>query len=111
LQFATYLAQKFPEEITIAQRKEKRGRRIYLDYSRNVYGQNAVAPYSVRAKEGAPVATPIDWTELDHKDLHPQKYNFKNVFDCLKDKGNPWQDMGQKRTSLKKLTSTGFFVK
>jgi bifunctional non-homologous end joining protein LigD len=45
---------------TTAQRKEKRGDRVFLDIGRNAYGQTFVAPYSLRARPGAPAATPLD---------------------------------------------------
>ena len=47
---------------TVEVRKDKRGGRVYLDVMRNAYAQTAVAPYSVRARTGAPVATPLEWT-------------------------------------------------
>ena len=39
--------------------------RIFLDWLRNQRGSTAVMPYSARAREGAPVAAPISWDELD----------------------------------------------
>ena len=47
-----------PHELTTAQYKSKRKGRLFLDTARNSYGQTGVAPYAVREKEGAPVATP-----------------------------------------------------
>ena len=47
---------------TLEVRKDKRGGRVYLDVMRNAYGQTSVAPYSVRARPGAPVATPLGGT-------------------------------------------------
>ena len=38
---------------------------VFVDYLRNVRGANAVAAYSTRARESAPVAVPVDWDELD----------------------------------------------
>ena len=53
-----------PAHRTVEQRKDNRGDRMYLDVMRNAYAQTAVAPYAVRARRGAPVATPLEWDEL-----------------------------------------------
>ena len=58
-----------PAHRTVEARKNKRGGRVYLDIMRNAYAQTAVAPYSVRARRGAPVATPLEWDELDSRGL------------------------------------------
>lgn len=55
-----------PAHRTVEVRKEKRGGRVYLDIMRNAYAQTAVAPYSVRARNGAPVATPLEWDGWMH---------------------------------------------
>lgn len=57
---AELLAAKHPDKYTVEIQKKKRGDRLFLDYLRNSYGQTSVAPYALRAREGAPVATPID---------------------------------------------------
>ncbi|OLT00394.1 hypothetical protein BJF90_35590 [Pseudonocardia sp. CNS-004] len=53
-----------PDRLTTAARKERRGGRVYLDVNRNAYDQAFLAPYSLRARPGAPVATPLEWSEL-----------------------------------------------
>src|SRR5215475_5126308 len=71
LQVARTLADRNPDLATTEQRRAKRGDRIYLDVMRNAYAQLAVAPYSVRARSGAPVATPLSWPELGDPTLKP----------------------------------------
>ncbi|RZI76989.1 MAG: DNA ligase D [Pseudomonas sp.] len=62
--FALALAQAEPDHFTAALAKAKRSGRIFVDYLRNQRGATAVMPYSVRAREHAPVALPITWEEL-----------------------------------------------
>jgi len=63
--FAVALATAEPERFTANLAKVKRKGRIFIDYLRNQRGATAIMPYSARAREGAPVAAPIDWNELD----------------------------------------------
>ena len=68
-------------------RDERRGR-IFIDYTRNAYAQTTVAPYAVRAKAGAAVATPIEWKELEKTSL--RTYAVDNVPRRLGQKEDPW---------------------
>lgn len=99
---AEILAGRDPENLTTEIRKDKRGGRLFLDTQRNAYAQTSVAPYSVRAKEGAPVATPLEWSELKNKNLHSRSYNTRNIFQRLEKKGDPWKGMMRNSRSLKK---------
>ncbi len=85
---ADLLARRHPSRLTVAQRKDRREGRVFVDYLRNGYGQTAVAPYSVRARPGAPVATPIDWDELGR--VAPQRYGIGNIMRRLGQKEDPW---------------------
>lgn len=58
------MAADAPGLFTAVSNKERRKGRIYLDYLRNARGASAVASYSLRARAGFPVATPIAWDEL-----------------------------------------------
>jgi len=97
--FASDLADRLvahsPEELTTEQRKAKRGTRVFVDVARNAYGQTAVAPYSVRARPEAPVATPLDWAELDDPSLGPGRYTITNLFRRLGQKPDPWAEIGR----------------
>lgn len=99
---AERLANNYPEELTTEQRKDQRGRRIYLDVIRNAYGQTAVLPYSVRDKPVAPVATPLDWDEINDSNLGPQSYHLKNIRRRLGQRNDPWKDIRRHAVSLKK---------
>lgn len=89
---AIILEKENPEIFTNGMRKEKRDGKIFLDIYRNSYGQTSVAPYAVRALESAPVATPLDWREVN-KNLTPTKYNIKNIFLRLGKKRDPWENI------------------
>ena len=63
--FSRAVAEAEPQRFTANIRKAQRTGRIFLDWLRNQRGATAVLPYSARAREGAPVAAPIAWEELD----------------------------------------------
>lgn len=98
---ADLLAARQPDAFTTEMRKADRGGRLFLDYLRNSYGQNGVAPYAIRAKPGAPIATPIDWDELSDRDLHSQSYRLENIFRRLGQKQDPWRDIMRHARSLR----------
>ena len=62
--FATALERHDPSRYVAQASKAKRKGKIFIDWLRNQRGQTSVAPYSVRARKGAPVATPLRWDEL-----------------------------------------------
>jgi bifunctional non-homologous end joining protein LigD len=66
--FSRAIAEAEPELFTANIRKNQRTGRIFLDWLRNQRGATAVMPYSARAREGAPVAAPVAWDELDGLD-------------------------------------------
>ncbi len=63
--FSRAIAEAEPEMFTANIRKNQRKGRIFLDWLRNQRGATAIMSYSARAREGAPVAAPIAWQELD----------------------------------------------
>ncbi len=66
--FSRAVAEAEPDLFTANIRKNARKGRIFLDWLRNQRGATAVMPYSARAREGAPVAAPVTWEELDSFD-------------------------------------------
>ncbi|MEZ5864452.1 MAG: ATP-dependent DNA ligase, partial [Geminicoccaceae bacterium] len=86
------------------QRKAKREGRVYLDIMRNAYGQTAVAPYAVRARNGAGIATPLDWREALDPKLRPASYTMRNIFRRLGRKADPWRDIDSSAQSLAVLS-------
>jgi len=96
---ADWLAARHPDHLTIEQRKRKRRGRIYLDVTRNAYGQTAVTPYSVRALPGAPVATPLDLDELADRRLGSRRWHLKNILRRLGQKADPWAHIRRHATA------------
>lgn len=99
-ELAQALANAHPEQLTTEQRKQKRRGRLYLDIMRNTFGQTAVAPYSVRAKPHAPIATPLEWHELDDRKLGPQRFTLANIFRRMGQREDPWKNMHQRSASV-----------
>ncbi|MDA3875157.1 MAG: non-homologous end-joining DNA ligase [Kiritimatiellae bacterium] len=94
------LVERHPDLVTTAQRKDRRGSRIFLDTKRNAYGQTVVAPYSVRCKKNAPVACPVEWEEALAKDVNPRKYTLKNMHKRLNRKGDVWLSIRRHAATL-----------
>jgi bifunctional non-homologous end joining protein LigD len=84
-----------PEGLTVEFRRAKRGDRIFVDVNRNAYGQHAVAPYAVRARAGAPVATPLRWEEIEDDGLRPDGWTIATIGARLADGGDPWAGIGR----------------
>ncbi len=99
---ADMLVSTFPDRFTATLSKTQRKGKIFIDYLRNGQGATAVAPYSVRAREHAPVATPIAWEELA-QDVRFGYFNVGNVPARLgRLKRDPWAAFFEVRQSIAK---------
>ena len=102
---ARLLASRHPDWLTTEQRVQNRGDRLYLDVMRNAYAQTVVAPYTVRARPGAHVATPVHWEEVEDEDLTPDRFTLRTIPGALQGRGDPWAGMTRRRYSMAALRS------
>ena len=89
-----------PKRLTTNMSRTKRRGRIFIDYLRNGRGATAIASYSLRAREGAPVAVPVRWDELSVA-MRSDRYNIDNVrrrLGALQD--DPWEGFIEARSSI-----------
>jgi len=96
---ATHLATTRPDQFTATMSKEKRRGKIFVDYLRNTRGATAVAPYSLRARAGATVATPLGWDELSARVL-PSAFTLVTIPERIARKPDPWADYEARRQRL-----------
>lgn len=97
---ADYLVRENPTTYIDKMTKSKRVGKVYIDYLRNQRGATAIAPYSTRARQSAPIAVPLAWEELTN--------NFKDIFYTLKTinkrfnslKKDPWLDFFKIKQSI-----------
>ncbi|MFF7971499.1 non-homologous end-joining DNA ligase [Streptomyces sp. NPDC007905] len=87
-----------PDRLTTAARKSERGDRLYLDVQRNAYAQTAVAPYTVRALPGAPVAVPLAWEQLDEPGLDARRWTIADAVDQART--DPWSGLPSRGRAL-----------
>lgn len=80
---ALIIHQRLPKISTLKRLISQRRGKVYIDCYQNNFGQTIAAPYSVRAKPGAPVSTPLKWQEVK-KGLKPKDYTIKTIFKRLK---------------------------
>jgi bifunctional non-homologous end joining protein LigD len=86
-----------PGTFTAKMAKKERTGRIFIDYLRNSAGATTVAAYSVRARKGAPVSTPLHWDEVSGR-MKPSSFHAGNVARRLQGlHSDPWKTF--RRTS------------
>lgn len=100
---ARLLVDRHPKLLTLEIRKDKRRGRIFIDTLRNAYAQTGVAPYAVRALEGASIATPLRWEEIiKNKIATAQQFTIKNIFRRISRIGDLWAEINKSAHSLKR---------
>lgn len=88
----------WPDRYTSNVRKTSRNNRIFIDWMRNGRGATSIAPYSVRAREGASVSMPISWRELGT--VTPDGISMEEAVKRLQRK-DPWGDFFEASQHLK----------
>jgi bifunctional non-homologous end joining protein LigD len=103
--FACAIAGAVSNEVpfmTVERALAKRRGRLYLDCMQNGYGKTMVAPYSLRAIDGAPVSAPLKWEEITKK-LDPLKFNLRTMPDRLAKVGDLFARVFEERATLPEL--------
>src|SRR3954465_12153074 len=85
---ARELERRRPDVLTAAWWKEERGERIFVDFNQNTPHKTVFGAWSVRARIGGQVSTPLSWEELD--DVDPDALTLATVPARFRRAGAPW---------------------
>lgn len=98
---ARELERRHPDTMTAAWWKEERGSRVFVDYNQNAPHKTVFGAWSVRARVGAQVSTPVFWEELDETD--PNALTIATVPERLTELGDPWVGINDRPQDLSPL--------
>jgi bifunctional non-homologous end joining protein LigD len=98
LSVAEYMTKNAPDRYVSNMSKKLRVGKIFVDYLRNDRTATAVAPWSPRAREGAPIAMPLPWKDV-RKGLDPTRFSVAELRAVLK-RADPWKDLAASAISL-----------
>jgi bifunctional non-homologous end joining protein LigD len=100
-QVATLVAHAMPKAATVERSLKKRRRgQIYVDHMQNARGKSVAAPYSVRPRAGATVSAPLDWREVERKEITSQDFTITNMARRLVKKGDLFKPVLNNKQSL-----------
>lgn len=103
-QAARAVAKVLPEVATVERMKERRGGKLYVDYGQNGEGRTIVAPYTIRARDGGIVSTPIEWSEVAVA-LDPTRFTLSAVLDRVQKKGDLFAGVLEGKQALPALVA------
>ena len=89
----TLMVARDPEMLTQEFSKADRGGRILVDTGRNGYSATFAAPYTVRAKPGAPVSAPCTWAEIERGEVAPRSFTVRTMPARVAEVGDLWADI------------------
>ena len=101
-QVGQFLVQRDPDRWTQEFSKADRGRKILIDTGRNGYGATWAAPYTVRAKPGAPVSAPCTWQEIERGTVQPRSLTLRTMADRIAATGDLWSDLFEQKRSMQR---------
>jgi bifunctional non-homologous end joining protein LigD len=96
-QVADIVVSRDPKHLTREFSKADRGGRILIDTGRNRGGATFAAPYTVRARPGAPVSAPCTWDEIESGVVHAQSFTLRTMRERLAKTGDLWADLLPRR--------------
>jgi len=86
---ASALEATAPDTFITTKAKDKRKRRIFIDFHRNAHGATVAAPFTLRARTHLPASTPLEWRDLEAIDA-PEDLNYSSLPSLLTSSGDPW---------------------
>lgn len=87
---AERLSSAHPDLFALPKGGTHRGERVTLDYAQNSISRNTAAPYTLRAKPGAPVSTPLTWEELEAGNFEPGDFTITTIAERVQ-QGDPFE--------------------
>lgn len=87
---AARLAAAHPDLVAVARGATHRGGLVTVDYAQNSIGRNTAAPYTVRARPGAPVSAPVTWEEVAAGDFVPEDLTLRTVPERVRRLSDPF---------------------
>jgi bifunctional non-homologous end joining protein LigD len=94
------LVKRDPTHLTQEFLKSDRQGRILIDTGRNAWSATYAAPYSVRARPGAPVSAPCTWEELESGKVGPESFKLAEMAARVALVGDLWSDLHREPASL-----------
>jgi DNA ligase D len=98
---ARELERRHPASLTAEWWKELRGERVFIDFNQNAPHKTVFGAWFARPRVAGQVSTPLTWDEVDSVD--PEELTIRTVPDRLRERGDPWAEIGDAPQSLEPL--------
>jgi DNA ligase D len=98
---ARELERREPSLVTAAWWKEERGKRVFVDFNQNAPHKTVFGAWSVRARTGGQVSTPLYWDEV--ADVVPDELTMATIPARVAERGDPWASAADDPQSLETL--------